>query len=121
MNAPSGKEPHHERRVLQTELEIQNEELRRAQVALEESRDRYVDLYEFAPIGYLTLTREGTIAEVNLTGAALLGMERKKLLDRRFDGFITTEDKDRWQSHYLNVLPYLIDPGWSHALVNAIT
>ena len=93
----------HERRVIQTELEMQNEELRHAQVALEESRDRYVDLYEFAPIGYLTLTREGIIAEVNLTGAALLGMERKKLLNRRFDGFVTAKDKDRWHSHYLNV------------------
>ncbi|MCX7192719.1 MAG: PAS domain S-box protein [Proteobacteria bacterium] len=90
--------------MLQTELEMQNEELRRAQVALEESRDRYVDLYEFAPIGYLTLTPEGLIAEVNLTGAALLGMERKKLFNRRFDGFVTAGDKDRWHSHYLNVL-----------------
>jgi PAS domain S-box-containing protein len=94
----------HDRRVLQTELEMQNEELRRAQLALEESRDRYVDLYEFAPIGYLTLTREGSIAEVNLTGAALLGMERKKLLKRRFDSFVSAEDKDRWHSHYLNAL-----------------
>jgi PAS domain S-box-containing protein len=94
----------HERHVLQTELEMQNEELRRAQVALEESRDRYVDLYEFAPIGYLTLTREGMIAGINLTGAALLGMERKKLLNRRLDEFVTAEDRDRWHSHYLNVL-----------------
>jgi len=83
---------------------MQNEELRRAQAALEESRDRYVDLYEFAPIGYLTLTREGLIYEVNLTGAALLGMERKKLLNSRFDSFITAKDSDRWHSHYLNVL-----------------
>ena len=94
----------HDRRLLQTELEMQNEELRRAHLALEESRDRYVDLYEFAPIGYLTLTREGLIAEVNLTGAALLGMDRKKLLKRRLDSFVTAEDKDRWQSHYLNAL-----------------
>ena len=83
---------------------MQNEELRRAQVTIEESRDRYVDLYEFAPIGYLTLTREGMIAEVNLTGAALLGMERKNLLNRRFDSFVTAGDSDRWHSHYLNVL-----------------
>jgi PAS domain S-box-containing protein len=77
--------------------------LRHAQVALEESRDRYVDLYEFAPIGYLTLNREGMIAEVNLTGASLLGMDRSKLLDRRFDSFVTAGDKDRWHSHSLNV------------------
>jgi len=90
--------------VLQSELEIQNEELRRAQISIEESRDRYVDLYEFAPIGYLTLTRAGMIAEVNLTGAALLGVERRKLLNRRFDSFITVTDRDHWHSHYLNVL-----------------
>jgi PAS domain S-box-containing protein len=98
------KEVRHERRVLQTELEMQNDELRRTQVALEDARDRYVDLYEFAPIGYLSLTLDGLIAEVNLTGAALLGMERKKLLNRRFDGFVTSEDKDRWHSHFLNAL-----------------
>jgi PAS domain S-box-containing protein len=98
------KELRHERHVLQTELEIQNEELRRAQFALEESRDRYVDLYEFAPIGYLTLTREGMIAEVNLTGASLLGMERKKLLNRRFVSFVSAGDSDRWHIHYQNVL-----------------
>ncbi len=69
----------HERRALQTELEMQNVDLRRAQLDIEESRNRYIDLYEFAPIGYLTLTRDGTISEVNLTGAALLGMARKKL------------------------------------------
>jgi PAS domain S-box-containing protein len=83
---------------------MQNEELRRVQVELEETRDRYIDLYEFAPIGYLKLTRQGLVAEVNLTGTALLGMERKKLLNRRFDGFIIAEDRDRWHSHYLNVL-----------------
>ncbi len=94
----------HELSVYQTELEMQNDELRRAHLALEESRDRYVDLYEFAPIGYFTLTRDGMIAEVNLTGAALLGMERKKLLNRRLDEFVTAEDRDRWHSHYLNIL-----------------
>jgi PAS domain S-box-containing protein len=98
------KELLHERHALQTELEMQNEELRRAQAALEESRDRFVDLYEFAPIGYLTLTREGTIAEVNITAAELLGIERKKLLNRRFVSFVTAGDSDRWHSHYQNVL-----------------
>src|SRR5208282_593398 len=94
----------HERRVLQTELEMQNEELRRVQVELEETRDRYIDLYEFAPIGYLTLTREGMVAEANLTCSALLGVDRKKLLNRRFDGFISSSDKYRWNRHFLNIL-----------------
>ena len=94
----------HELRVYQIELEIQNEELRRAQVALEESRDRYVDLYEFAPVGYLTLSSEGLIAGVNLTGAALLGVERKKLLNRRFASFIPPEDSNRWYAHLAKTL-----------------
>jgi PAS domain S-box-containing protein len=94
----------HELRVHQVELEMQNDELRRAQIALEESRDRYVDLYEFAPVGYFTLTREGMIAEVNLTGAALLGVDRKKLINRRFANFVTTAKRDCWNQHFLSVL-----------------
>ncbi len=86
----------HELQVHQIELEMQNEELRRAQCALEESRDRYVDLYEFAPLAYLTLNRGGLIAEMNLAGATLLGAERGKLLQQRFDHFVLLEDRDRW-------------------------
>ena len=80
----SAEELHLELLVHQIELEMQNEELQRAGTALEESRDRYVDLYEFAPIGYLLLGTGGMISEINLTGATLLGEERKKLLHRRF-------------------------------------
>jgi len=94
----------HELQVHQIELEMQNEELRRAQLALEESRDRYVDLYEFAPVGYLTLAGEGLISEVNLTGATLLGEERKKLLQRRFARFVTPEDSDRYHRLLVSVM-----------------
>lgn len=86
----------HELRIHQIELEMQNEELRRAHIALEASRAHYVELYDFAPVGYLTLTAEGIIAEINLSGANLLGMERKYLVNRRFARFIADEDKDRW-------------------------
>lgn len=96
----------HELQVHQVELEMQNEELRRAYVALEESRDRFVDLYEFAPVGYLTLTHEGTIAEINLTAVALLGMVRKRLLHRRFAKFVVPEDSDRWHRHFLYALQH---------------
>ena len=74
----------HELHTHQIELELQNEELRRAQIALEESRNRYRALYEFAPVGYLTLTGEGLIAEINRIGATLLGAECKDLINRRF-------------------------------------
>src|SRR6516165_7948325 len=66
----------HELEVHQIELELQNEELRRAQSELEESRDELRDLYDFAPVGYLTLSEDRVILRANLTGAALLGVER---------------------------------------------
>jgi len=66
----------HELIVHQDRIEMQNEELRRNHIALEEARDRYMDLYEFAPVGYLTITPEGLISEINVTGSELLGVVR---------------------------------------------
>jgi PAS domain S-box-containing protein len=93
----------HELQVHQIELEMQNEALRQAQSALEESRDRYMDLYEFAPVGYLTLTPEGLIEEVNLTGVKLLGIERGNLLHKGFRTFLIHDDQDRWVRHFINM------------------
>ncbi|MDR3454164.1 MAG: PAS domain S-box protein, partial [Rhodoferax sp.] len=73
---------------------MQNEELRRTQLVLEESRDLYLDLYEFAPVGYLTLNDAGVITQSNLTAAALLGFERQQLLQRRFDRLVVPEQRD---------------------------
>src|SRR5512133_1082404 len=70
----------HELEVHQIELEMQNAELKQAQEELELSRNKYVDLYDFAPVGYFTFDTQGLILEVNLTGAKLLGTERKLLL-----------------------------------------
>lgn len=98
------QELQHELQVHQIELEIQNHELRRTERALEESRDRYVDLFEFAPIGYFTLSDNGLIKEVNLTGAMLLGIERKQLRQRRFARFIAAEQQDQWHRHILHLL-----------------
>ena len=94
----------HELRVHQIELEMQNEALREAQCALEESRDRYADLYEFAPVGYLTLTKHAVIFEGNLTGAAILGVDRRKLIKSRFGIFVTDDDRDRWNQYFAGVL-----------------
>ena len=94
----------HELQVRQSDLERQNEALRRSQKVLEELHDRYVDLYEFAPVGYLTLTETGLIAEINRTAAALLEEGRQTLHDRLFIRFVASDDRDRWQRHFLQAL-----------------
>lgn len=101
--APPVEKLLHELQVSQIELAMQNETLRQAQIALEESRDRYRHLYEFAPVGYLTLTAGGLIGEINLTGAKLMRLERKKLLQQYFTCFVTKDDQDRWSRHYLSM------------------
>jgi signal transduction histidine kinase len=94
----------HELEVHQVELETQAEELRRAHIALGESRDKYLDLYEFAPTGYFTLTDKALIAGVNLTGAMLLGVERSNLVNAPFSKFVAVQDSDRWYLYFIQVL-----------------
>jgi PAS domain S-box-containing protein len=94
----------HELLVHKIELEMQNEELRRAQLSLEDARDRYLDLYEFAPVGYITLNREGFISESNLTGAALLGVNRINLINRPFSKFVAPQDRDRWHCLFQSIM-----------------
>jgi PAS domain S-box-containing protein len=86
--------------IHQVELEMQNESLRQAKLALEESRDRYVDLYEFAPVGYLTLSAEGSIIEANLTGSGLLGVDRKEVLHRSFSAFVSDKHQELWRRDF---------------------
>lgn len=78
----------------QIELEVQNEQLRSTQLELEQSQRRYADLYELAPVAYLTLSDKGTILEANLTAADLLGVERAKLINRTFSSFVVSDDQD---------------------------
>ncbi|MFA4956817.1 MAG: PAS domain-containing sensor histidine kinase [Candidatus Methanoperedens sp.] len=91
----------HELQVHQIELEMQNEELKKTQMDLEKTKEKYIDLYDFAPIGYFTFSREGLIKEVNLTGAGLLGITRKKLIDRGFGNFVVPSDFNLWNDHLL--------------------
>ncbi len=96
----------HELQVHQVELEMQNEALRQKQTELQAVRDRYVDLYDFAPVGYLTLTADGMIEELNLTAVKLMGAERKDLLHRRFASLLIPEDQDRCKELLLGVIDH---------------
>ncbi len=86
----------HELQTHQIELEMQNEELQSAQIRLEDSRDRYSDLYDFSPLGYFTLDPNGMIVEANLTGSALLGEARRQLIHKRWTQFIPREHQDEF-------------------------
>jgi len=89
----------HELRVHQDELAAQNTQLIETQHALEQSRDRYVDLYDFAPIGFMTLTTSGTVNDINLTGSALLGKERSRVLGLSFHVFLAKDCKLSFAQH----------------------
>ncbi|MGC8494549.1 MAG: LuxR C-terminal-related transcriptional regulator [Syntrophobacteraceae bacterium] len=88
----------HQLRVHQIEMEMQNEELRNAQAALEVARARYFDLYDLAPVGYCTLSTNGLILEANLTAATLFGTHRGALTQQRFSGFVHVEDEKIYYS-----------------------
>ncbi len=91
----------HELDVHQVELQMQNEELRGAQEKLAHSRDAYAELYDFAPVGYLTLDlEEGRILDANFAAASLLGVERgKQMIGRTFAGFVQRDSLDQWELH----------------------
>jgi len=97
----------HELQVHQVELEMQNEALQESQQELREARDRYrdryVELYDFAPVGYITLNNKGIIQEANLTAATMLGVERSKLLRHGFSRFVSPDNPDHWYLHLATV------------------
>ena len=84
----------HELLVHKLELEMQNEELRRAQTALEIQRARYFDLYDLAPVGYVSVGALGQILEANLTAITLLGLPRSAVVGQPFTRFILKVDQD---------------------------
>ncbi|UJS18436.1 MAG: PAS domain-containing protein [Candidatus Jettenia sp.] len=88
----------------QVKLEMQNNELHKVQQEIEESRIKYVNLYDFAPIGYVTLDPRGVIVEANLTLCSLLGIERKHLMNKPFSLYIANEFKILLRNHVQKVL-----------------
>ncbi len=84
----------------QVELEIQNEDLRRSQLELIAARDKYADLYDFSPVGYFTISEKGMVSAANLTGAAMLGVERNSLIGKPFSRFIKKDSQTEYYLHY---------------------
>jgi PAS domain S-box-containing protein len=85
--------------IRQLELEAQNQALREAQRKLEAYRDRYVDLYDFAPLGYATLDEDGYLQEINLAGAKMLGEDRDTITGYAFSDYVAKEDREVFQDH----------------------
>jgi PAS domain S-box-containing protein len=86
--------------IHQTELEVQNRQLRETQLLLEESRSRYSDLYDFAPIAYCTLDLSGSIVEINLAGATLLEATRGQLIGKPFSVFVSQASRPAFRGYW---------------------
>lgn len=83
-----------------TERKHSQSMLENTRIALEESSSRYLDLYEFAPVGYLSINNQGLIMEVNWKVTAMFGLKRNELLQERFAKFVENDDKDRWRRQF---------------------
>ncbi|WP_347986522.1 histidine kinase [Methylomonas sp. AM2-LC] len=94
----------HELMVHKVELELQNEELRLNYISMQEMRDRYLDLYDFAPVGYITLNLNGLISEINLTGLALFDFDRTQMLNSKFTNRVANEEQDRWYLFFSKIM-----------------
>ncbi|HSZ76763.1 MAG TPA: ATP-binding protein [Chthoniobacterales bacterium] len=92
-----------ELQIHQIELEMQNEQLEQARAETETALELYTELYEFAPTGYFTLDHNGTIRQVNLTGSGLLGVDRSRLVNRRFGLFVAERFRNQFGSFVTKV------------------
>lgn len=123
----------HELQVHQIELEMQNDELLKTHILLDEQRERYFDLYDLAPVGYCTLTQEGMIIEANLTAAALLGVDRAQLINEPFAHFVFSDDQDNYylyrkkfyKEHHRHSCDVRLvgknkKPFWSHIVISEV-
>ncbi len=93
----------HTLQVSHIELEMQNNELRKIQKALEEETLKYTNLYDFAPVGYLTFSLDSNILELNLKGSEIIGRDRKFLIGTNFYQFILKEDRDVFYNHLYHI------------------
>jgi PAS domain S-box-containing protein len=99
MSSPEIQKLVHELNVHQIELEMQNEALRKSQMETADEHLKYTDLFEFAPVGYFTFNKKGHIVEANVTGASLLGTEKRSLAMQPFQRFILPGHLSIFQSH----------------------
>ncbi len=122
----------HKLQVHQIELEMQNENLRLAYEELDTLRARYFDLYDLAPVGYITVSEKGLILEANLTAATMLDVLRSALINQPVSRFILKEDQDDYYLHRkqlfetgaqqqceLRMLKHDEVPFWAHLEVSA--
>ncbi|MBN1369870.1 MAG: PAS domain S-box protein [Dehalococcoidaceae bacterium] len=93
-----------ELKVHQEELEAQTEELRQSREEIKKAKDNYLDLYDYAPVGYLTLEKDSSILEANLTAAGLLGLKRDELVHSKFGDFIAADSQEAFFLHVNHVL-----------------
>jgi PAS domain S-box-containing protein len=107
----------HELRVHQIELELQNEELRRTQHELSAARARYFELYDLAPVGYLTVNKNGLIEEVNLTAATMLRLSRSALLTQPISKILFHEDQDLYYLQRTRCFNSSVSLEWEMRLV----
>jgi len=79
--------------IYKIELELQNDELKLANSTASEAVEKYTELYDFAPSGYFTLSKEGFILELNLIGAKMLGKDRSYFINKSFNSFLSSDSK----------------------------
>jgi PAS domain S-box-containing protein len=108
----------HELEVHQIELRMQNAELHEARDEIELALEKYTDLYDFAPVGYFSLDEQGLILEVNLRGAAMLGVERSQLVHRRLQLFVSPADRTMFLAFLEKVFAGIERPAWEGSLLN---
>jgi PAS domain S-box-containing protein len=107
----------HELRVHQIELEMQNEELHRSQEELDVSKSRYFDLYDLAPVGYMTISDKKIIREVNLAAANMLGVARKSLVREPISRILPREDQQIFYQHLKQCFEECTPQNWEMRLL----